>query len=898
MQRLSVLPDEWVETRSETAAPPWRVPATKLLPARLRTDAIPRQHIIDLIDADPDRRIVVIEAPAGYGKSTLASQWVATAGVPCAWLSLDEWDNEPAQFFASLVAALQTIESAIGASGMAQLSRLQPQDDHGFVASLVDDLARLTDPCALVLDDFHNVTGPGLLQSTAVLLRNLPPSMRALILTRNEPGLPLSRFRSRGELLEIDFRDLRFSHNEATAFLHRDAEIGLTSQEIVALNERTEGWPVGLRLAQHRMKRESPEHLSAMIAQLTRSRGPVEGYLWEEVLTGLPSELSEFLSTSSIFDRFSAELCDSVFGTGSSTARIRELDAAGLFLISLDDENAWFRYHHLFREVLRNHLHKTASSNSIASLHHRAARWFARQGLTDEAIRHAVASQDWPLAVELLEPVAKQLYAADLIGALQTQLVVLPPSALSDHPELSFMLAWATGRSGRPAASLASLETAERAWIAAGQTENLGRVASFRAFHAAVRSEFDESVAHAERALELLPESMALDRALAAIFRATTYVLLGRPADAEACLTDAAPAAALVEKSPIERLDALTLGTIYVLRGRLRDAEALLRHATRSDARATFIQIQHALSHLGMVLLELNRIEEAEQCFSRGLRLSDEAGTLLWRGRMYFGLALVALAQSDLDEALEEAGRAISAWEVVGSPNELGKAQALRARLWLASDQPSLAIRWADQFGFSGGITDLRSERRYEYATFVRVLLAEGKPTDALDLIDRLRTQAVADERTGDVIELDMLSAIALKHQGDEEGALDSLGSALIAAESCGCIRLFADEGEKIASLLRLAVSARGNLRDSARRLLAAIEQTGTPNQGQDALSEREIEVLRLAASGLSNRAIGDRLFITEKTVKKHVSNVLAKLDASNRTEAVDKARRMGLLRE
>ncbi|MCC6945227.1 MAG: hypothetical protein IT335_11660, partial [Thermomicrobiales bacterium] len=316
MQRLSVLPDEWVETRNETAAPPWHVPATKLLPARLRADAIPRQHIIDLIDADPDRRIVVIEAPAGYGKSTLAAQWVATAGVPCAWLSLDEWDNEPAQFFASVVAALQTIEPAIGASGMAQLSRLQPQADHGFIASLVDDLARLTDPCVLVLDDFHNVTGPGLLQSTAVLLRNLPPSMRVLILTRNEPGLPLSRFRSRGELLEIDFRDLRFSHNEATAFLHQDAKIGLTSQEIMALNERTEGWPVSLRLAQHRMKRESLEHLSAMIAQLTRSRGPVEGYLWEEVLAGLPSELSRFLSTSSIFDRFSAELCDSVFGTG------------------------------------------------------------------------------------------------------------------------------------------------------------------------------------------------------------------------------------------------------------------------------------------------------------------------------------------------------------------------------------------------------------------------------------------------------------------------------------------------------------------------------------------------------------------------------------------------------
>ncbi len=878
-----------------------KVLATKLQPPRLRPGFVIRQSILDLLDSSADRHIINVQAPAGYGKSTVVAQWLASTGTTGAWLSLDAWDDEPAQFFAGIVAAMRTIDPGFGVDVMAQIDRVGPVRDQGILGALIEELSVVVCRCALVLDDVHLIADPGLLHSLSVLLRNIPPGMRVFLLSRGDLALQLQRLRASGDLLDIGYEQLRFTSEEATALFSADSQIELSPSEIVAFTEQSEGWPAALNLARHAVRGQQHNLVEQLIEQGAFERRLVTGYLWEEVLQKLERPLLDFLVHSAAFERFSAELCDAALNRDDSAERIAELDAAGLFVVPLDTDGQWFRYHHLFRDVLQQRQRSKVTAGELSTVHRRAADWFHAQNLTDEVIRHAICGEDWDRAIALLEPVAANLQQRDQIAALQRRLEFLPWNVLEMHPEFSYLLAWARARAGKITESMAPMKVAESVWNASADTENLGRLQLLRSMQNAAISEFSAAHDAVDRAIELLPESRSIERALAYQFKSTIYTLIGLPAEAAFALTSSNVVSTLDHASPLRRLDAISRGTIRAMQADLHEAEELFRYAARSDQGSALMQTQHALTHLGMLLLEQDRREEAEQCFNRGLRFSDEASTTLWRGRFLVGLALVARAEGDFELAHAEIERALHQWSVIGSRHELEKSKALQARFWIDANHLSLPRRWSEEAALPNPDERSAPEHHIAYSTEIRLLLAEGDIARAVRLSAALRSIAHAQERWHDRIELDVLCALAAHAFGDTPAALTALTAALAAAEPGRYVRVFVNNGQALAPLLHTLL-AKNDYRDYARKLLVTVEGHETAHFAVDqshlseTLSERELDVLRLVSIGLSNKAIGDRLFITDKTAKKHISNILGKLRASNRTQAVDRARRLGLL--
>lgn len=879
---------------------PARVLITKLVPARTRPDSVYRRHLVDLLQADPGQQVVLIEAPAGYGKSTLAAQWLNAESIPVVWVSLDEFDNDPIRFFGAIVAALQGIDPEVGLGAYAQLEDPMIPSERAIIEALLNDLSAINRPCALVLDDYHVIRDPGLHQSVSVLLRNLPASMRVVILARSFPRLPLARLRASGQLLEIGADDLRFTDAEAVELLTGQGSVPLLPQEVAVLNRNTEGWPVGLRLAWHLMKGQPRERSRQLVEEFSGDIGPVESFVWEEVLQDFPDALVRFATRSAIFERFSARLCDEVFDTDDSALMIQELDASSLFLIPLDLHGTWFRYHHLFRDVLRKRFERSTPEGEATGYHRSAAEWLEINGHPDEAIAHAVAGGDWPRAIALTRPLAQRLYAMDIVASLRARLDVLPDSVLTAEPDLIFYKAWALSRSGQIATGVEALRMAERAWVDTNDRHARGRLALLNAFHGVVASDFQGAIDHSVQAIELLPNEIPLEPAMASLFMANSLVTLGLPLEAERVL-DSRRMGRDATESAARRLDSIIWGSVLVAKGQLTEAEQLFRQAIRSEEPTTFLQIPHALDHLGKLYVEQLRLDEAEQCFKRGLELSEETGARLWAGRLIYGMSMVSRARGEYELAVQYAESATSISEQLQSPQETRKGQALLARLWLDAGHLALVRGWFSRLDQNPFEPRKTFEYHFESALYARLLDAEGEDVrTAMTLLDLLRAECIMSGRVADAIEVDILRAVALRSAGETASSVFALESAIALSGSNRFIRIFVDEGQRIVPILR-HIASRGTHKDAALRLLSAIgnaashgtvDQPGMP----EPLSDREIQVLSLVAAGYPNKVIGDRLFISEKTVKKHVSNILGKLGASNRTQAVDQGRRLGLL--
>ncbi len=907
--------------------------ATKLHVPRPRPGFVPRPRLVQALGEGLARRLILVCAPAGFGKTALLAGWAPSGNRPVAWLSLDAADNDPVRFWRHTVAALDRARPGIGERVGSLLGPPAPASFEGLVTALVNDLAARPGDgeVLLVLDDYHLIDARPVHASLAFLLDHLPPGLHLVLASRADPPLPLARLRAGGQLAELRAGDLRFTAEEAAALLHDAIGADLPAAAVAALAARTEGWAAGLQLAALSLRGQADP--AGFVAAFSGSHRYVLDYLAEEVLERQSEQVRTFLLETSVLARLSGGLCDAVTGRDGSQAMLEQVERANLFLVPLDEVRGWWRYHQLFADLLRARL-QAEQPGRVPALHRAAAAWSEEHGLADDAVRHALAAGDAAWSMRLVERHADAFLLRSEGATLQRWLAALPAGLAGSRPRLLLAQVRLDLLSHRLEAAEVALDAAERALASApgGADEP-----------------FEPSVGRAASHLANVPAAIALGRALLA-------VLLG---DAERAITFGRRT--LVEVGEGEWL--LTshangyLGVAEWLRGQLGEAErALSSSIAQGRAAGQPTMTAWGYQDLGQVQRARGSLDTAAGTYRQALEVAAGPGrtALPAAGIAYVGLAEVAYQRNELDAALRHAsegiracrqmnftqplatGLATLAWirqaqgdaagarEAMGAAGQAGPGPgvvgllnpvpAQRARLQLAQGNVAAAARWPQECGLRPD-DEPGYPREPEYLVLARVLLAQDHPDPALALLERLRAAAAAQDRTGSIIEIQALQALALAAAGDEDAAVDALAQALTLACPQGYVRVFADEGPPMAALLGRLVAARKAGQAPARDvplgclalLLRAFGQPPAVSGAERAaaaavpglvehLTPREREILVLLAAGTPNSRIAEELVVTLDTVKKHVSHLLGKLGAANRTEAVTRARQLGLI--
>ena len=890
--------------------------ATKLYTPGPRPGQVPRPRLAERLDEGLARGLVLVCAPAGYGKTVLLGDWARRGRQPVAWLSLDAGDNDPARFWRHVVAALDRARPGTGGRVAPLLGSPVPSSFQGLVTALINDLAG-EEEAWLVLDDYHVIGSEQVHESLAFLLEHRPAGIGVMLASRSDPPLPLARLRARGQLTEIRQTELRFTPAEAAELLQHAAS-ALPDASVAALAARTEGWAAGLQLAALSLRGHADA--AAFVAAFTGSHRYVLDYLAEEVLERQDSQLRTFLRETSVLERLSGPLCDAVTGREGSQALLEQAERAGLFLIPLDEVRGWWRYHHLFADLLRARLQEKQPGR-IAQLHRNAAAWYARHGLADDAIGHAAAADETAWAARIIEQHYDLVYnIRGEAATIHRWLSVLPDEVVRSRPRLLLaqaIMAATSGHLEKVEPLLNAAESAPPDWADEPFEPTAGVAASFLINVAALTT---------------------LLRGYLAQFRG------------DAGATAAFAAQALAESKPEERLLSATahgfLAVAEWLRGRLTEAErAFVSSITGWREAGHLTTTAWRWYELVLVRRAQGRLDAAVLTCQRALdSLVTSGRPLPAAGPGYVGLADIAYQRNELDSALRHATEGIALCrqfvhttplanglatlamirQATGDPagaleaiTEAGQASpgpagmlnpvpAQRARLLLAQGNLPGAARFPQENGL-GPDDEADYARESGHLVLARVLLAQDRPGQALALLGRLHAAAAAQDRTGSLIEIGALRALALA-VGDEAAAVTVLAEALLLACPQGYVRVFADEGPPMAALLGRLIAAQRAGRAAAEvplgylaRLQRAFD-TGQPAPDAtssgivDPLTSRELEVLEMLAAGRSNQAIAGELVVTLDTVKKHVGHVLAKLGAANRTEAVARARELSLI--
>jgi LuxR family transcriptional regulator, maltose regulon positive regulatory protein len=893
--------------------------ATKLHMPGPRAGQVPRPRLLARLDEGLARGLVLVCAPAGYGKTVLLADWTRRGGQPVAWLSLDAGDNDAARFWRHAVAALDRARPGTGERVAPLLGPPAPSSFQGLVTALINDLA--ADEALLVLDDYHVIRSQQVHESVAFLAEHRPAGICVVLASRSDPPLPLARLRARGQLTEIRAAELRFTQAEAGELLQHAAS-ALPDASVAALAARTEGWAAGLQLAALSLRGQ--HDAAAFVAAFTGSHRYVLDYLAEEVLERQDKQLRTFLLETSVLERLSGPLCDAVTGRQGSQALLEEAERAGLFLIPLDELRGWWRYHHLFADLLRARLQQEQPGRAV-QLHRNAAAWCQEHGLADDAIGHAAAAGEMLWAARIIEQ------HFDLVHRIRGEaatidrwLSVLPADVVRSRPRLLLAQAHMAADSGHPEVVEPLLDAADCAspgWADEPFEPSSGAAASFlinvpalttlhRSYLAQLHGNAEATAAFAVQTLaESRPEEGALS-ATAHGFLAVAEWLRGRLTEAERALASSGTEWRETGQLTLIAWGCYELVLIQLAQGRL-DAAAL----TCEQALDILVTAGRPTPAAGPSYAGLAEIAYQRDELDVALRHATE-GIALCRQFVYTPplagglctLAMIRQATGDLAGALEAITEADQA--APGPAGLLNPVPARLARLLLAQGDLSAATRFAQDNGL-GPDDEPDYARESGHLVLARLLLAQGRPGQALALLDRLHAAAAAQGRTGSLIETGALRALARAATGDEAGAVTALAGALALACPQGYVRVFADEGAPMAVLLGRLVAAQrtGSGFQAAAGVplgyLARIQRAFRPGQPADdpappgivdPLTSRELEVLEKLAAGRSNQAIARELVVTLDTVKKHVGHVLGKLGAANRTEAVARARELSLI--
>jgi LuxR family transcriptional regulator, maltose regulon positive regulatory protein len=899
---------------------------TKFHVPRRRRGLVTRPRLSQRVAGGAESPLTLVSAPAGFGKTTLLAEWVAAGaavGQATAWLSLDQRDNDAGLYWTYVVAAVRTADETIGAGALSLLESQQASME-AVVSSLLNDLQTLAKDVVLVLDDYHVIEASEVHEGMTFLLEHLPPRVHVVIAGRADPPLPLARSRGQGDLAEIRAADLRFTPDEAAAYLTEVMGLALTAHDVAALEERTEGWIAALQLAA--LSLQGRDDVAGFIAGFAGDDRYIVDYLVEEVLARQPEQVRRFLLQTSILERLSGPLCDAVTGQDGGKAQLAELKRGNLFLVPLDDRRQWYRYHQLFADVLRTHL-LDEQPGDVPLLHARASGWYEQNGRRPEAIRHALAAGDFERAADLVELAIPAMRRGRQEAAMRAWLQALPDEVIEVRPVLSVGLAGAILAVGdfEPG----RLEEAER-WLDATQrwldsttgaaqlvvddNEELRRIPGmidvYRAALDLAGGDVSGAIGHAAQALELLPADDHLGRAAAAGFVGLTSWATGDLDAAHVAWSECVAGLRRAGHIADTLGCTIALADIRITQGRLGEAmrtyEQALQLATEQGG---VVLPGTADMYVGMSELhcEWDDLTAATQSLMMSQELGEQAGLAQNRYRWRVAMARVRQTEGDLPGALDLLNEAQRLYVGDYFPN-VRPVPAMRARVLVASGEWGAARDWVGERGLTVA-DDLSYLSEFEHITLARVLLAQyaaqqdpGRLDEVMDLLERLLQGAEEGDRTGSVIEILVTQAVAHQTRGDKAAAVTSLQRALRLAGPEGYVRVFVDDGPPMASLLaavgKQSASA-GIAPDYLRRLLRAVDRThdAAPLQQDliEPLSERELDVLRLLRTDLDGPDIARQLFISLNTLRTHTKNIYAKLGVNNRRAAVRRGAELDL---
>ena len=901
--------------------------STKLYIPPARANVIERPRLTKKLLSGVDRpsSFALLSGPAGFGKTTLLSNFVTRLKRPTAWVSLDEGDNDYSQFWTYLITACQSVLNGVGATALELFSPPQPLPDETVPTILINDFVTHPKSVVLVLDDYHEIKNPSIHASLLFLLDHLPDNLYIVVSTRIDPPWPLARYRARNQLIEVRAQDLRFSVEEAAEFLNRTMNLDLSAENVAALEERTEGWIAGLQLAALSM--QGREDVAAFVKAFTGSHIYVAEYLVEEVLQRQSEGIQTFLLQTSLLKRMNAGLCEAVTGCQDGQVILQALHRENIFVIPLDNEGNWFRYHHLFADLLNARLRQSASAEEIAALQLCAAEWYERNGFALEAVNSALAAEDFERAVELVKESTRDLIFTGQLNILGNWLEVFPKSTFDAHPDLVFYQFWIDVLQNKADLSAKAIQEKEdllKSLPSSPENDRLkGELMAVICRAIALSGRTLEGIRLGQDALTYLPADNLASRARVNSALATAHDLEGRAEIAESLYQESFTQAIAAGEYRLAAHTLMVKGLIQIHYGHLHEAAKTyqrivdmvpadpIRGDSTSNVKSNkvFLPAGQGYIGLGCIYLEWNDLDTAENYLQRGMDLCRQGGLdgiFIGKVRM----SRLRQARGDLAGALDE----------IQMSQQIPRADTFnlvtrQIQIALAEGNVDQAKRLAEPLidMLSGALAPKPPIVFLEIiqSIIARVYLANGEIEKALQVVGELNASTEPGGRLGRLIEVHLLRALAyLKQSGGRlsPNSIQSLERALELGEPQGYALLFLEEGPESIPLLNAVANGRSTpdrVKKYARTLLNAFDRIGKSETHRstigstdlvEQLTPREMEVLKLLASGDSNQTIADKLVITVRTVKKHTGNIYGKLGASSRIQAVAQAHELGLL--
>lgn len=877
--------------------------ATKLYVPHPGPNLIERSPLIERLESGIQSKLTLLSAPAGFGKTTILTQWVAQHELRTAWLSLDKKDTDPTTFVQYLIAALRSVAPDIGREALGSL-HTEPLPVDLIFTGLVNEIAELSDKLLLVLDDYHLIENETIHTITRFLIEHSPPQFQLIIATRVDPPFPLAKWRVNNDISEVRIADLSFNRPEISSFLSRTIDLILSEHDISILEKRTEGWAAGLQLAA--LSLQNCRDIPTFIRDFAGTNRHIVDYLVEEVLNRQPDHIQRFLLYTSILEQLSGELCDYLTERNDSRQLLIDLDNENLFTIPLDDERSWYRFHHLFADLLRQRLQYTASG-MIPQLHARASKWYEKNNFVDNAIDHAFAACDYDRAAVLISDLSDTAWEFERKSKIFEWFEILPDEYIYERPNLCFFSAWVLTENAKFMEAEKKLRRVEE--MIGSEDESLstnelqGKIAAMRAFMATGQGDYNKIITLGEQALEFLPEE-------AKLWRASTYFTLGVGKTFSGDLNSAITAFSLARKASKESGNThLYLRSNFWLAARLKYSGQLPRALEICQELLHIVKvkgIEHSIAGSavnmlhGDLLYEMNQLDDASQLMRSNLEIIEQVHDVAQKGWCYYGMMRVLTGQNNIAGA-EEFIERVEKLKVSSGLHlwVTHLTDSWRARVWHIRGEHTRIANWLAENKISSKNLPESALHELMYIIKARHLIHTNELDDAFYLLDRLLQEQEKGGRILLQIETLLVKAQGLQKKGDLQQALQMTREAISLAEPGGYIRVFVDEGQRVIDFLKTLLQENTVTQQFVRKVLAECQlsrQVQKDNNTVEQLSEREIEVLNCIAAGLSNKKITEELFISMSTVKTHLRNIYSKLGVNSRTQALAEARNKALI--